>query len=372
MKKSLILALLFLLVVAGALAGVKALQIRRMTGPKGAGAPPPEKVTAAQVRSARWETRLAAVGSLEAVQGVTVAAEVSGKIVRIGFQPGAKVKAGEVLVQQDTSTEEAQLRAAEAALELARLNSARKGKLLASRTISASEFDNTAAQLKQAEAQVEQVRAAIGKKSIRAPFAGRLGLRLVNLGQVLREGDPIVAIQSLDPIFATFTLPQQQLARVGRGYAVQVTSDALPGETLTGRITAINPQVEAATRAIRMQATLANPREALRPGMFVGVAVVLPEVQQGLVIPVTAVLHAPYGDSVFVVEQAPGAAAAQVRQQFVRLGEKRGDFVVALSGLRDGESVVSTGVFKLRNGQPVMVDNRLAPEFELAPKPENS
>jgi len=376
MKKRILIAVLFLVVLVGVIGGVKALQIRRMIGQKGAFSPPPETVTASVVHTETWEARLKAVGSLEAVQGVTVAAEEAGKVVRIAFQPGAAVKAGELLVQQDISSEQAQLRAAEAAVELAKINFERRAKLLATRTISPSEFDNADAQLKQSAAQADQIRAVIGKKSIRAPFAGRLGLRLVNLGQVLREGDPIVSIQTLDPVFVTFHLPQQQLELIRTGLPVQVSGDAFPGQIFSGRITAINSQVDAATRNIRMQATLANPRETLRPGMFVKVAVVLPAAQAALVMPATAVLYAPYGDSVFVVEEkkdtAGGAAVKAVRQQFVRLGEKRGDFVAVLSGVREGEAVVNSGVFKLRNGQSVVVANTLMPELEQSPKPENS
>ena len=286
---------------------------------------------------------------------------------------GSLAKAGEILVRQDTSSEEAQLRAAEAAATLAKLNMDRFGKLLSERTIAQSQFDNAEATLKQAAAQADTIRASIAKKTIRAPFTGRLGIRLVNLGQVINEGQPIVSLQALDPIFVDFSLPQQQLSLVQPGQTARLTSDALPGEVVEGKITAINPQVDAATRNIRVQATVANPRELLRPGMFVNVSVVLPVRQPVLAIPATAVLYAPYSDSVFVVEEKvsekSGQPAKVVRQQFAQLGEKRGDFVAVVSGLKAGDIVVSTGVFKLRNGQDVVVDNTLAPEFKLDPKP---
>jgi membrane fusion protein (multidrug efflux system) len=221
-------------------------------------------------------------------------------------------------------------------------------------------------------AQFDTIRAAIAKKTIRAPFAGRLGIRLINLGQILNEGEAIVSLQSLDPIFINFSLPQQQLVQAQPGLTVQVTTDALPDQTIEGKITAINPAVDTATRNLRVQATVANPQKRLRPGMFVNVAVVLPVQDKVLAIPATAVLYAPYGDSVFVVEEKkreqnspPGKV---VRQQFVRLGKKRGDFIAVSSGLNDGETIISTGVFKLRNGQAVVVDNTLAPEFRLKPK----
>ena len=373
MKKWFFLAVLAVVVLVGLLGGIKGLQIDRMIAHSKQFLPPPETVTTAVASPQNWESVLTAVGSLTAVQGVTVTAELTGKVVQIDFKPGSLAKAGEILVRQDTSSEEAQLRAAEAAATLAKLNMDRFEKLLSGRTIAQSQFDNAEATLKQAAAQADTIRASIAKKTIRAPFSGRLGIRLVNLGQVINEGQPIVSLQALDPIFVDFSLPQQQLSLVQPGQTARLTSDALPGEVVEGKITAINPQVDAATRNIRVQATVANPRELLRPGMFVNVSVVLPVRQPVLAIPATAVLYAPYSDSVFVVEEKvsekSGQPAKVVRQQFAQLGEKRGDFVAVLSGLKAGDIVVSTGVFKLRNGQDVVVDNALAPEFKLNPKP---
>jgi membrane fusion protein (multidrug efflux system) len=376
MKKKIAFAVIGVILLVGVLGGIKGLQIGRMVAQGKQFIPPPETVTTAVANNQSWESLLTAVGSLEAVQGVTVAAEMSGRVVNIAFEPGSKVKAGDLLVQQDTSSESAQLRAAEANLDLARTDLERKRALLDRRTISKSEFDTADAQFKQARAEVDTIRAVIAKKTIRAPFAGRLGIRLVNLGQILNEGQPIVSLQSLDPIYVNFLLPQQQLARIRTGLAVRVTSDALTDATVDGTITAINPQVDPATRNVRIQATLPNQREALRPGMFVNVSVVLPERRAVLVIPATAVLYAPYSDSVFVVEEkrdgSDGRPETVVRQQFVRLGDKRGDFITVLSGLNDGETVVSTGAFKLRNGQAVTVDNTLAPDFKMQPSPEDS
>ncbi len=376
MIKKIIITIVGLLVVVGILGGIKGLQIERMIAQGKQFSPPPEPVTTAVARKETWESLLTAVGSLEAVQGVIVTAELSGKVERIGFEPGTKVKTGELLVQQDISAENAQLRAAEANLTLAKIDLERKRKLLAQRTISRSEYDNAEAQFKQAAAQADTIRAAVKKKTIRAPFDGRLGIRLVNMGQVLKEGDPIVSLQSIDPIFVNFSLPQQQLAQVTSGLTVQVTTDALPGQVVDGKITAINPQVDTATRNIQMQATVANPEERLRPGMFVNVAVVLPARKDVLAIPATAVLYAPYSDSVFVVEEKKeekkGQPGQVVRQKFVRLGEKKGDYVAVVSGLEEGDTVVSTGVFKLRNGQSVVVDNTVTPEFKLNPEPEES
>ena len=374
MKKLIVLSIVGVIALMAGLGGIKFLQIGRMSA-QALQIPPPETVTAAVVRRQIWESLLPAVGSLQAVQGVTVEAELAGKVVQIAFEPGTKVRAGDLLVRQDTSLEEAQLRAAEAAATLAKNNLERTKELFIKNTISKSEWDNAETQFKQAVAQADTIRATIAKKNIRAPFAGLLGIRLVNLGEFLHEGDAIVSLQSLDPIFVNFLLPQQELAKMGSGLKVRVTTDALPGEVIEGTVTAINPQVDASTRNIRIQATVANPRERLRPGMFAEVAVVLPDRNEVLAIPATSVLYAPYGDSIFVVDDKKGEGSGQpvrvVRQQFARLGEKRGDFVSVLSGLKEGETVVSTGVFKLRNGQDVVVDNTLSPEFKLRPRPEN-
>ncbi len=376
MKKPIILAIFGLILIVGILAGIKILQIRAMIDKGKQFSPPPEIVTSVPVTSSSWESLLTAVGSLAAVQGVTVTAEITGKVEHIAFEAGSHVAAGDLLVQQDISAEKAQLRSAESVAELARIEFVRSTKLLADKVISQSDFDSARAQRTQALAQADNIRAVIAKKTIRAPFSGRLGIRQVNLGQVLKEGEPIVSLQSLDPIFVNFFLPQQELARIHTGLSVRVTSDALPDQVMTCKITAISPEVDEATRNIRVQATMANAEEKLRTGMYVNVTVVLPAKQEVLTIPATAVLYAPYSDSVFVIEEKKNKdgspAGKTVRQQFVRLGVKRGDFIAVTSGLKAEETVVSTGVFKLRNGQQVVIDNKLAPEFKLAPKPSES
>jgi membrane fusion protein, multidrug efflux system len=376
MKKSIIFSIVGLLALIAVLGGIKGLQINRMIARGQQYVPPPETVTTATVQSQSWPSILTAVGSLEAVEGVTISAELKGKVVRIAFEPGSKVKSGDLLVQQDISLETAQLRSAEASMKLARLNLERAKKLLPEKVITRSDYDTTEAKFKQAAAAVDQIRATIDKKTIRAPFAGRLGIRMVNLGQNLNEGDAIVSLQTMDPIYVNFQLPQQELYKIRQGLKVQLTSDALPDAGIAGTITAVNPQVDAATRNIRVQATVKNAREQLRPGMFVNVAVVLPKPQNVLTIPATAVLYAPYSDSVFIVEgRKKGGnkgSGKVVRQQFVRLGEKRGDYITVESGLEEGQIVVSTGVFKLRNRQSVVVDNTLAPTFKLAPTPADA
>ncbi len=379
MKKRVLIALLGVLVLAGVLGGVKALQINKMIAQTAHLQQPPEPVTTTQVVSDSWETRLTAVGSLSAVQGVTVTAELPGKVVEIPFEPGTSVAAGTMLLRQDTSAEQAMLPGAEAAVVLARSVRERTRRLLLDEAVSQAEVDAAEAKYLQALAEVENLRATIAKMNIRAPFAGRLGIRQVNLGQMLEAGTEIVTLQNLDPIFVDFLVPQQQLLQLKPGLTIRIHTDALPGKVLEGQVSTISPKVDEATRNIRVQGLVRNPGERLRPGMYVDVAVVLPQRKDVLMIPITAVLYAPYSDSVFVVEDAgdqPQAGkdqppAKQLRQQFVRLGEKRGDFVEVLTGLQAGETVVTTGVFKLRNKQAVIIDNTLQPEFKLQPDPED-
>ena len=374
MLKKTLLTAAGLIVLIGALAVIKVLQVTTLIAQNSHFAFPPEPVTTAAASEEAWNPVLSSVGSLTAVQGVIVAAQLDGNVTQLGFEGGGAVKAGDLLVQQDISSERAQLRAAEAATELARINLARSRELLAKATIAQSQYDADQAAYTQAMAQADTIRATIGKKTIRAPFSGRLGVRLVNLGQTLKAGDPIVSLQALDPIHADFYLPQQDLPQIAVGRIARVASDALPDRTVEGRITAINPDVDSATRNVRVQATLANADGNLRPGMFVKVDVVVPQTDKVLVIPATSVLYAPYGDSVFVVEDGKGAdhPGKVLRQQFVRLGVHRGDFVSVLSGLKPGEVVVTSGAFKLRNGIAVRVENGLAPDAQIAPKPSDS
>jgi len=376
MIKKIALTLVFVLVLVGALAGIKGLQFKTMFAQGANFAPPPETVTTAEVKRDTWQPTLTAVGSVAAVQGVMIGAEMSGTVKNIAFESGATVRAGELLVELDASVEQAQLRSAMASADLARLNLERARELREKKMMSQADLDSAEAQAKQASAQIDNIRAVIAKKTIRAPFAGRTGIRQVNLGQFLDNGAAIVTLQSLDPVYVDFALPQQALAELSAGMAVRVTTDAFPGQSFEGKLTAINPEVDAVTRNVRLQATLANPAGKLRPGMYANVVANLPRTERVLVIPATAVLYAPYGDSVFVVEdkkdEKTGAAGKVLNQKFVRLGKARGDFVVVTSGLDAEQTIVTTGVFKLRNGMSVVIDNKLAPGFQLAPKPANS
>jgi membrane fusion protein, multidrug efflux system len=364
------------LIIVAPLFLIKMGQFKAMGAAGAAMVMPPTTVTATNPVSQEWENSLSATGSFVAVQGVTVSAEAPGKIVKIAFEPGASVKEGDLLVQLDTSTEEAQFRAAEANAALAKANLQRAKDLRESKTNSPAELDAVDAQAKAALAQSEGIRAVIEKKTIRAPFNGRLGLRQVNLGQILREGDPITTLQTLDPIFVNFSLPQQRLSQLTAGGPVRVLTDAAPGAPFEGKINAISPEVDPVTRNVRVQATIANREEKLRAGMFASVDVILPTRAKVLAIPATAVLYAPYGDSVFVIDEKKDEKSGKVekilRQQFVRLGETRGDFVSVVDGLKPEENVVTSGVFKLRPGMSVVIDNKLAPDAQLAPKPKDA
>jgi membrane fusion protein (multidrug efflux system) len=373
MKLKIFIAVVIVGVIFIGLAAIKALQIHDMIAFGKTFVPPPETISSAVAHDESWQDSLTAVGSINAAQGVTVSPEIAGTVTEIDFESGASVSKGDLLVKLDTSSEEAQLSAVEAQVDLAKLNTDRTRKLLADKTVSQSELDSAEASLKQLEANADEIRATIDKKTIRAPFAGRLGIRLVNLGEQLDVGKGIVSLQSLTPVFADFSLPQQDLAQLKTALPVQVTSDAYPGEKFDGTLTAINPDLDATTRSVTLRATFENTTQLLRPGMFVRVAVVLPQAQPVLAIPDTAILSAPFGDSVFLIEPSTNSGGGLfVRQQFVRTGQSHGDFVSVLSGLKAGDVIVSAGLFKLRNGAPVKVNNEIVPKPSLTPNPPDS
>ncbi|RRJ98162.1 efflux RND transporter periplasmic adaptor subunit [Opitutaceae bacterium TAV4] len=373
MAKKILISLVALIVLLGVIGGIKGMQIGALIAAGKSMVAPAETISTAEVRSEHWEPTIDAVGSVVAAQGVVLGAEVSGTVTKIAFESGTTVKAGDLLVEIDTSVEQAQLAAAEAQAALANLSLQRAKDLRAKNTNSQADLDAADAQAKEAAAQVANIRATIAKKTIRAPFAGRLGIRLVNLGQYLAAGTPIVSLQALQPVYVNLSLPQQRLGQLAIGLAARVTSDAYPGRAFEGKITAINPDIDLATRSVTVQLTLANEQELLRPGMFANVAVILPSKENLIVIPATAVLFAPYGDTVFVVEKKQDEQTSEeqlvVRQQFVRLGVRRGDFVAVTEGLKPGETIVGTGAFKLRNGARVTVNNDLAPKPSLTPTP---
>lgn len=372
-----LLGILIAVPVVAALVGIKLMQFNAMGAAAAQQVPPPQPVNAFAVRRESWQPRVASVGTVMAVQGTVISTEAEGVVREIAFEPGSAVQAGEVLVQLDVDVEQAQLRVAEAAAELARTTFKRVKGLVDQRSISQADYDAAAINLKQTAAQVDNIKAQIAKKTVRAPFAGQLGIRQISVGQFLAKGSPVVSLQAMDPIYVDFSLPQQRLGEVANGLRVDVRTDSYPDTVFKGAITAINPDIDSTTRNLRVQATLRNSDGRLRPGMFVEVSMLLDRSEDVLVIPATAILHAPYGDSLFVIEESEGtpdngAKSLVVQQKFVRLGNSQGDFVVVTEGVEAGEQVVSTGAFKLRPGMPVVIDNSLAPEFKLAPKPDNT
>ncbi len=374
MKRNLIIGLVIAVGVAGSLGAVKTMQIRTMIAAGKSFVPPPETVATAVVEDEKWQDSLSAVGSVSPAQGVIVAPEIAGPVREIAFESGASVKQGDLLVRLDTSSEEAQLRAAEALVQLAKLNADRTRQLRSDKTVSQSELDQSEATLQEAQANADNIRSTIGKKTICAPFAGRLGIRLVNLGEQLDVGKGIVSLQSLSPVFVDFSVPQQDFSEVQTGLAVQVHSDSYADQTFSGEVTAINPDLDSILRTVRVRAKFANTNELLRAGMFVRVKVNLPTEQSVLAIPATAVLSAPYGDSVFVVEPKVenGKTNLVVEQKFIRTGRSRGDFVSVETGLKAGERVVTAGIFKLRKGMAVVENNAISPKPSQNPTPPNS
>jgi membrane fusion protein, multidrug efflux system len=376
MKRKIALAIILVLLVVGGLAGVKALQIRQLMAAGKSFTQPPETVSSAVVHEEKWQSTLTAIGSIAAVQGVTVTPELPGTITEIAFEAGAVVNKGDLLVRLDTSLEAAQLRSLEAQVELARVNLERERTLRTQQMISQSDLDAAEATLKQNQANADAIKTTIEKKTLRAPFAGRLGIRQVNLGQYLDAGKPIVSLQSLTPVYADFSLPQQELARLQTGMRVRLQTDAYPQNAFEGALTTINPDLDSNTRSVGLQATFENKDQLLRPGMFARAEVLLPEEKSVLVVPITAVLSAPYGDSVYIIESKPAkvgeAPGLVVRQQLVRVGFARGDFITVESGLKPGERVVSAGVFKLRSGMPVVENNKVTPDSSNAPHPADS
>lgn len=375
MAKRMILMLVLMAAFIAGLGFIKVRQFQAMAEQFASMQPPPEAVTTIVAERDEWPVTLSAIGTIAAVQGVVVSADLPGVVDRIAFESGRAVDEGAILVQLDTRQEQAQLTAAEAELELARLNYERMKGLVEQDAVSRAEFDNAAAAHKRAEARIREIRATIERKTIRAPFAGILGIRTVNLGQYLTGGAPIVPLQSLNPIYVNFSIPQQHAAQTKLGRSIRLNVTDLGNAEYRGRITAVDSVVDETTRNVRVQATLANPGGRLRPGMFVQTEVLLGANQSVVALPSTAINYAPYGDSVFVVtdlKDESGKTYRGVRQQVVKLGGSRGDQVAVLSGVKPGDEVVTSGVFKLRNGAAVQVNNSVQPANSLVPTPADS
>lgn len=354
--------------------GIKALQIgKMMSSPRMI---PTVTVTSTTVKEENWRPRLSAVGSVSASQGAVVSAELAGIVSEINFESGAEAKKGDVLMKLDASQEEALLRSAASEAQLARTDLERSRDLAMKKVVSSAELDSAQSKFTRLNAVVDQMRSNIAKKTLIAPFDGQLGIRQVNVGQMINAGQQVVGLTSLDSLYVDFALPEQHLSKLTKDLEVQVRVDALPGREFEGKLTAINSMLDPVTRNVPLQATLQNPDHALHPGMFAKVDVMLPETKKAIVIPGSAVSYAPYGDSVFVIEKQKdpksGKESLVLRQQFVRIGEVRGDFVAVTKGLKPGQEVVGTGVFKLRNGMVVTINNDLAPKPELNPNPADT
>jgi membrane fusion protein (multidrug efflux system) len=337
--------------------------------------PPPEAVTTVIAQQQQWPSSMNIIGTIEAVQGVTVSADLPGVVSKINFESGQFVHQGDVLVELDTREERSSLAALEAERDLAHVNFNRYQQLVNEGVISRVEFDQAQAQQKETAAKVAETKATIERKTIRAPFSGVLGIRKVNLGQYLPAGNPVVPLQKLNPVYVDFGVPQQTSGQVRVGRAIRVTSDQTGSKTFNGPITALDSVVDASTRNIQVQALLPNPANQLRPGMFVNVEVAVGASQPVITLPASAINYAPYGDSVFIVtdlKDPKGQTYRGVRQQFVKVQGGRGDQVAVISGVNPGDEVVSSGVFKLRNGAAVQINNKVQPENNPAPKPEDS
>lgn len=375
MAKRMVVMLAVVVLLIGGLGFFKYKQVETAIHASAGYQPPPEAVTTIVARQEQWSSGMNAIGSVEAVQGVTVAADLPGTVAKINFDSGKSVHEGDVLVELDTRQERAQLAALQAQSDLAKLNYDRSQQLSKEGVISRMDYDKSSADQRQTEANVAEIKATIERKTIRAPFSGILGIRKINLGEYLAAGAAVVSLQALNPIYVNFGVPQQSASQVQVGRIINVTREELADTKFSGRVTALDSVIDETTRNIQVQATLPNPGGKLRPGMFVQVDLSLGASQAAITLPASAISYAPYGDSVFVVtdlKDPKGNSYRGVRQQFVKVGPGRGDQVAILSGLKAGDEVVSSGVFKLRNGAAVTVNNKIQPSNNPAPKPEDS
>ncbi|MBI2513980.1 MAG: efflux RND transporter periplasmic adaptor subunit [Opitutae bacterium] len=366
MKKRIVLTALVALAVFAAIFGYKFYSIRQQMAARAGMKLPPVTVSAAVVRAETWPNTIQAVGALKSFRGIVVKTELEGVVREIAATSGAAVDEGALLVRLDTAVEEAQLAGLEAQARLAEINLGRARELRTNGTNTPNDLDTAETTLAATRSSVAQLKATLAKKRIVAPFAGRLGIVQVYPGQFLNKGDALVVLESIDPIYVDFSLPQQDIARLTLGQTVRLTVDAYPDRTFEGQITALSPRVNDATRNVDLRATLRNPGEVLRPGMFARAEVVLPASEHALVIPSAAVVYNPYGETVYVI------ADGVVQQRFIKTGASRGDLTQVRSGLKPGEQIVTSGQIKLRNGSAVKIDNSAAPDANPAPKPVES
>jgi membrane fusion protein (multidrug efflux system) len=360
----------------GGIFGYKAIKAHMMEKAMSANQGQPVAVSTTKAEMQTWQPQLNAVGTVRAKQGVDVTTEIAGLVRDVYFTSGEGVHKGQVLVQLNADADEALLNSLKAEAELARTTFARDKRQFAVKAISQATLDVSEADLKSKQAQVNQQAAIVDKKTIRAPFDGRLGISTVNDGQYLNPGDQIVTLQSIDPVYVDFFLPQQYIARIALGQMVTVTTDTYPDRKFDGKITATNPKVDPQTRNIQIEATIPNPKHELLPGMFTSVQVQAGQTEQYITLPKTAVTYNPYGETVFVVEQAAqgpkGEPELIVKQTFVTVGRSRGDQVAVLEGTKVGDTVVTSGQLKLKNGSRVTINNEIQPSNEAAPQPTDS
>ena len=373
MKKRMIIMLAIVGLLFGGIFGFQIFKMQMIKKSMASQKMPPSTVSTIRAAIQPWQPELRAIGTLRAARGVDVTTEITGLVRAIHFKSGDAVKTGQILVQLNADSDLAQLRSSEASAELAKSVYERDKKQFAVKAVSQAVLDADAADLKSKLAIAAEQAAIVAKKSIRAPFTGRLGITTINPGQYLNPGDKIVTLQALDNLYADFFLPQQELANLTLGEKVIVTTDSYPGRSFVGKITTINPKVDPETRNVQVEASIANPGQVLLPGMFASVQVQAGTLQKYLTVPQTAVAYNPYGETIFVVQEGekgpdgkPGLIAKQV---FVTTGATRGDQVAILKGIKDGDLVVSAGQLKLKNGSPIIINNQIVPTNEEAPKP---
>jgi membrane fusion protein (multidrug efflux system) len=374
MKKQLGITFLVIFMLTAFLGVVKATQIQRAIAEYSSFSPPPEAVTTTKVTKADWRESFDTVGSFVSMQGSTLSAKESGNVVAVHFESGAKVKAGDVLIEIDHSVEEANLRGATARLELAKQNLERASKLRGQSALALSSLEDSQSKVRQSESEVQSIKAAIERKTIVAPFDGRAGIRTVNVGSFVNAGTPLVPLYALNPIYFNFSVPQQLAPQLAVNTDVSVRVDAFPSRVFAGKVTAINPNIDEVLRTISIQATVQNPQEEILPGMFGSVHLEIGNSISLLVIPSLSVAYAPYGNSAYVVERtrdAEGKESTTARQQIVQLGRSRGDFVSVTKGLTEGDEIVATGSFKLRPGAKIQIKQEGTPTLSLEPTVEN-
>ena len=375
MKKRMVIMLMAVGVVFGGIFGFQAFKGAMIKKFMSAQAQPPQTVTTVVASSQEWQPQIKAVGSLRAMRGADLAPEVAGLVAAIQFKSGDEVKAGDLLVQLRADSDQARLHSLQANAELADATFKRDQELIKVHAISQATYDADAANLKSTRALAAEQQALVAKKFIRAPFAGRIGIRQVDVGQFIKEGEKIATLQVLDPIYVDFYVPQQELSRLKVGEAVTAATDTFPDETFKGEISAIDPKVDTDTRNVQVRATLKNPEHKLLPGMFATVSIQSGKPQDFVTLPQTAITFSPYGDTVFLVEEkgkgADGKPAKVAKQSFVTTGRTRGDQVAILKGVKAGDTVVSSGQLKLKNGTPLIVNNTVTPADNPAPKPQD-